>query len=58
LVVLPLWGSGRFSNREIGSQLGISYSNVNRHIMEIRKRPYKDKSLRGKYKKLNTLIEV
>jgi hypothetical protein len=58
LLTYLLWDSGRFSNREIGTQLGISYSNESRRIMEVRKKLVKDKRLRGEYQKISALIKV
>ena len=37
MLMYLLWESGRFGNQEIGSLLGIGYSNVSRRITEIRK---------------------
>ena len=58
LLIYILWESGRFANIEIGSLLGISYSNVSRRISEIRKKLDKDRGLRGKLKDLSALIKV
>jgi DNA-directed RNA polymerase specialized sigma subunit len=57
-LIYLLWQSGRFSNQQIGTLLGISYSNVSRRIMEIRKKLDKDKGVRARYKNLNALIKV
>jgi len=58
LLVYLLWESCRFANQEIGMLLGISYSNVSRRVMEIRKRLDEDRGLRGEYKKISALIKV
>jgi REP element-mobilizing transposase RayT len=58
LLIYLLWQSGRFSNQQIGTLLGISYSNVSRRIMEIRKKLDKDKGVRGRYKDLSALVKV
>ena len=58
LLIYLLWQSGRFSNREIGTLLGISYSNVSRRVIEIRKKLEKDSGVRGRYKALSALIKV
>jgi len=57
-LIYLLWESGRFVNRQIGSHLGISYSNVSRRISEIRSRLDKDKGLRQKYQTLKAQIKV
>ncbi|MBL0732409.1 MAG: winged helix-turn-helix transcriptional regulator [Desulfosarcina sp.] len=38
LLIYLLWESGRLSNQQIGSLLGISCSNVSRRISEFRRR--------------------
>ena len=58
LLIYLLWESGRFANQEIGSLLDISYSNVSRRIIEIRKKLEKDRGLRGRYESLSALIKV
>lgn len=58
LLIYLVWESGRFSNQEIGLQLGISYSNVSRRIMGIRKKLDKDRGLKEEYKKISALIKV
>jgi hypothetical protein len=58
LLIYLLWESGRFVNRQIGSYLGISYSNVSRRITEIRGRLDQDKGLRTKYQILKAQIKV
>jgi len=57
-LIYLLWESGRFVNRQIGSLLGISYSNVSRRISEIRRRLDKDKELERKYQALKAQIKV
>ncbi len=58
LLIYLLWQSGRFSNQQIGTLLGISYSNVSRRIMEIRKKLDKDKGVKARYMDLSALIKV
>jgi len=58
LLIYLLWESGRFVNRQIGSLLGISYSNVSRRISEIRRRLDKDKGLDRKYQTIKAQIKV
>lgn len=58
LLIYLLWETGRFANREIGSLFGISYSNVSRRIIEIRKKLDKDSGLNARYKTLSMLIKV
>jgi len=58
LLIYLLLESGRFTNHEIGSLFEISYSNVSRRIIEIKKRLGKDSGLRGRYKALSALIKV
>ncbi len=58
LLIYLLWRSGRFSNHEIGSLLGIGYSNVSRRINQIGYRLEKDKGLMAKYSKLSALIKL
>jgi hypothetical protein len=58
LLIYLLWESGRFVNRQIGSLLGISYSNVSRRISEFRCRLDKDKKLDRKYQAIKAQIKV
>ena len=58
LLIYLLWESGRFVNRQIGSLLGISYSNVSRRVSEIRRRLSKDKGLTRRYKAIKAQIKV
>ena len=58
ILIYLLWESGRFANQEIGSLLGIGYSNVSRRIKEIRKRFESDRKLCDEYKKVSALIKV
>ena len=58
LLIYLLWESGRFVNRQIGSLLGISYSNVSRRISEFRCRLDKDKGLDRKYQAIKAQIKV
>jgi len=58
LLIYLLWESGRFANQQIGSLLGISYSNVSRRIIEFKKKLGNDSELRGRYKELSALIKV
>jgi hypothetical protein len=57
-LIYLLWESGRFSNRQIASFLGVSYSNIGKRINKIRTRLDKDKKLREKYKDFKAQIEV
>lgn len=58
ILIYLLWESGRFANHEIGSLLGIGYSNVSRRIKEIRKRFDSDRWLCTEYRKVSALIKV
>lgn len=58
LLIYLLWESGRFSNQEIGIQLGVSYSNVSRRIIRIREKFEEDRCLIAEYKKISALIKV
>jgi len=58
LLIYLLWESGRFVNQQIGSLLGISYSNVSRRISEMRRRIDKDSGLESKYQALKAQIKV
>jgi len=58
LLIYLLWESGRFVNQQIGSLLGISYSNVSRRISEMRRRIDKDSGLESKYLALKAQIKV
>ncbi len=58
MLIYLLWESGRFANQEIGSLLGIGYSNVSRRITGIRKRLESDRGLCSEYKKVSALIKV
>jgi len=58
LIIYLLWESGRFVNRQIGTLLGISYSNVSRRISETKRRFDKDKGLEKKYLTLKAQIKV
>jgi len=57
-LIYLLWESGRFVNQQIGSLLGISYSNVSRRISEMRRRIDKDSGLASKYQALKAQIKV
>ena len=58
LLIYLLWESGRFTNRQIGSHLGISYSNVSRRISQTKRRFDTDKRLKRKYQALKAQIKV
>lgn len=57
-LIYMLWESGRYSNRQIGSLLGLGYSNVSRRISGMKRRIEKDKRLRKNYHNLKAQIKV
>ncbi len=58
LLIYLLWESGRLSNQQIGSLLGISYSNVSRRISEFRRKLDIEKGLLQKYQAIKAQIKV
>ena len=57
-LIYLLWESGRFGNRQIGSLLGVNYSNVSRRISEFRRKLDKDRGFKKKYQILKAQIKV
>jgi chromosomal replication initiation ATPase DnaA len=53
-----LWKTGRFSNKEIGSHFGLSYSAVSQRAKIVNLKISKEKELQDQYDVLNSLIKV
>lgn len=53
-----LWKTGRFSNKEIGSHFGLSYSAVSQRAKIMKQKISKEKELQEQYDALKSLIKV
>ncbi|MGB9499688.1 MAG: AsnC family protein, partial [Dissulfuribacterales bacterium] len=60
VIVYLLWETGRYSNRQIGDVLGLSYSSVSRRITEVKSyvRSSKESSVKKFYDAIKTIIKV
>ena len=58
LLLYTLWKTGRFSNKEIGSHLGLSYSAVSQRAKIMNFKIFKEKELQDQYSALKSLIKV
>lgn len=58
MLVYHLWQSGRFSNSEIGNQVGLTTSSVSRRVGIFRDLLDGDKKLQTKYEKFKSIIKV
>jgi len=58
ILLYHLWQSGRFSNSEIGSQVGLTISSVSRRVGIFEAMLSNDKKLQLEYKKLKSIIKV
>jgi putative transposase len=58
MLLYHLWQSGRFSNSEIGSQVGLTISSVSRRVGIFEAMLSNDKKLQLEYKKLKSIIKV
>jgi hypothetical protein len=53
-----LWKTGRFSNKEIGSHFGLTYSAVSQRAMIMNLKISKEKELEKQYNVLKSLTKV
>jgi putative transposase len=58
MLVYHLWESGRFSNSEIGSQVGLTISSVSRRVGILQSLLEQDKKLLALYEKFKSIIKV
>lgn len=58
MLVYHMWQSGRFSNSEIGSQIGLTISSVSRRVGIFQTLLDRDKKLQAKYGKFKSIIKV
>jgi len=58
LLLYMLWETGRFSNKEIGSHLGLSCSAVSQRAKIMNPKISKEKELKDQYNALKSLINV
>ncbi len=58
LLLYLLWKTGAFSNKEIGSCLGMTYSGVSRRIGIRIKNLKKDKEFQGQFNRIKSLIKM
>ncbi|MCF6248734.1 MAG: hypothetical protein L3J69_15465, partial [Desulfobacula sp.] len=58
LLVYLLWKTGAFSNKEIGSCLGMSYSGVSRRVGIRIKNIKKDKEFKQQFDRIKSLIKM
>lgn len=58
MLVYHMWQSGRFSNSEIGSQVGFTISSVSRRVGIFQALLDRDKKLQAKYEKFKSIIKV
>jgi putative transposase len=58
MLIYLLWKSGRLSNREIGSYVGLTYSAISRRVKVINDRILAEQSLQNEYQMLKSQIKV
>lgn len=58
MLVYHMWLSGRFSNAEIGRQVGLTVSSVSRRVGVFRTLLDQDSRLRAQYEKFRSIIKV
>lgn len=58
ILVYHLWKSGRFSNSEIGDQLGLTISSISRRAGIFQTLLDREKVIRAKYEKFKSIIKV
>ncbi len=58
MLIYHMWQSGRFSNSEIGSQVGLTISSISRRVGIFQAMLNNDKKLRVEYGKLKSIIKV
>jgi|GEM_PF-3525515 len=58
MLLYVLWQSGRFSNAEIGAQIGLTISSINRRVSIFREILDTDKKVREDYTKFRAIIKV
>ena len=58
LLVYMAWKTGAFTNKEIGQQLGLTYSAVSYCVKTAEKLIAKDKTLEGDFRRLNSLFKM
>ena len=58
MLVYALWQSGRFSNAQIGSQVGLTISSISRRVGIFKEMLDTDKKIREDYKKFKAIIKV
>jgi len=58
MLVYALWQSGRFSNAEIGSQVGLTISSISRRVGIFKEMLDTDKKVREDYEKFKVIIKV
>ena len=58
ILVYHLWQSGRFSNSEIGNQVGLTISSISRRVGIFQSLLDRDKKLKAKYRKFKSIIKV
>jgi hypothetical protein len=58
MLVYYLWQSGRFSNSEIGSQIGLTISSISRRAGEFQALLDRDKKVQTTYDKFKSIIKV
>ncbi len=58
MLVYHLWQSGRFSNSEIGSQIGLTISSISRRAGNFQSLLERDKKIQTTYDKFKSIIKV
>jgi len=58
MLIYHLWQSGRFSNSEIGSQIGLTISSISRRAGNFQSRLDRDKKVQTTYDKFKSIIKV
>jgi predicted transcriptional regulator len=58
LLIYMLWKTGRFSNKEIGANFGLTYSAVSQRVKVMNQRLSVEKGLQTQYEALKSLIKV
>jgi hypothetical protein len=58
MLIYLLWKTGRMSNQNIGSLLGITYPNVSKIVSAFSAKIQKDKGLTSQYNRINSQFKV
>ncbi|KKM17034.1 hypothetical protein LCGC14_1679750, partial [marine sediment metagenome] len=58
LLIYLLWGTGWYSNQEIGNLFGLGYSSISRRVTIMKSKISKDDKINKRIIKIKSLIKV